>query len=867
MACWQLAMKRLSIITILLSLTFCCRATIVLTEANYNNQIDLSENIFYYEDPTGALTFETTMSEKFFRNYNQLQNSIVTIGGNRGNLWLLMEVKNNTKRAQSYFLSLKNPMIEEVVLFSSTDSSYFNTGIRYPFKQRPDESKYYNFIIKINPAETAKYCIRLSAQRHVQHVPIEMKPGRKYFGDGNFNQMMNGLVYALALLTILAMLLLYISEKDKVYISCLLLMCAITALLLWYDLTIYKFVVPNSPGDNVLIGKILLPLALTAFIYYVKQSMPPRPIARLKADISNIMLLIGALVTFLSMLSFEYNVRQIILFIFIFLIIGYFAYCTATSERRKSVGFKFRFAVSATIFITLVYKTFINKEYGMLVYTNEHYAKIALMTLAALSLVEFGRKFIKSRTEYHEMSINMEKSISKRTELINQQNDELNSQREELIQQKNALQDQREELRAQKELLQMKNNELNKISQVTNLSNNRISIFQPNGEIDWFNAAFAKLINTELEEYKSGPAKNIVDISSNPDSLREAISTCLTQKEASSYESEEINENEESVWMQTTLTPILDAKENVTLIIAVDTDITQLKLYEKNIELQKAEAEKQRNLALLQKDEIEAKQNEIFGSIRYAKRIQTAMMPKVKQIQRDFSDSFVLFMPKDIVSGDIYWYHRIDNKYFIAAVDCTGHGVPGAFLSIIGSYLLNSIVIHNAVYRPADILKHLNRKIKISLKSEGMLDQNNDGMDIAMAVIDKEKHSIEYAGALRPMYMFSNGEFVELKGDKIPISSNISGTSINNNYTNHEHSFNPGDQFYIFSDGIIDQFGGGDGKKYLTKRFKDLLEGIKDLPMKEQKELIKKDHDEWRGRYDQVDDILVIGIRYSSQDL
>ena len=860
-------MKRFSIIAFLLSLTICSQATIVLTEANYNNQIDLSENIFYYEDPSGALTFETAMSEKFFRNYNQLQNNIVTIGGQNSNIWLLLEVKNNTKRAQSYFLSLKNPMIEEVVLFSSTDSSYFNTGVRYPFKQRPDESKYYNFVIKIDKAETAKYCIRLSAQRHVQQVPIEMTPGRKYFGDGNYNQMMNGLVYALALLTILAMLLLYISEKDKLYISCLLLMASITALLLWYDLTIFKFIVPNSPRDNVLIGKILLPLTLTAFIYYVKQSMPPRPIARLKADISNIMMMIGVFVTLLSMLSFEYNIRRVILNIFIFFTIGYFGYCSVTSERRKTVGFKMRFIISATIFIALIYKTFINKEYGMRVYTNEHYAKIALMALAALSLVEFGRKFIKSRAEYHEMSKNMEKSISKRTELINQQNDELNSQREELIQQKNALQDQREELRAQKELLQLKNNELSKISQVTNLSNNRISIFKPNGEIDWFNAAFSKLINIGLEEYKNGSPINIVNVSSNPESLKAALETCKSEKDVASYESEETLDTGESVWMQTTLTPIFDEQEKLSLIIAVDSDITQLKLYEKNIELQKAEAEKQRNLALLQKDEIEAKQNEIFGSIRYAKRIQTAMMPKIKQIQRDFGDSFVLFMPKDIVSGDFYWYHRIDNKYFIAAVDCTGHGVPGAFLSIIGSYLLNSIVIHNGIHRPADILKHLNRKIKISLKSEGMLDQNNDGMDIAMAVIDKEKHSIEYAGALRPMYMFCNGEFVELKGDKIPISSNISGTSINNNYTNYEQPFNTGDQFYIFSDGIIDQFGGGDGKKYLTKRFKDLLAEIKDLPMKEQKELIKKDHDEWRGRYDQVDDILVIGIRYNSQDL
>ena len=862
-------MKRLTIIFFLINLTLFCRGEIVITDANANKQIDLSENIFYYEDPSGALTFDIATSEKFFRNYTQLQSNIVTIGGKKNDVWILIKVRNNTKRRQSYFLSLRNPTVDELVFHSVTDSTFFNTGLRYPFTQRPSDSKYYNFVVTIMPMANAEYCIKFSNQHHMVHVPIEMKPGKQFFDEGSFNQTMNGLVYALALLTILAMLLLYISEKDKVYIANMLLMSCITVMLLLYDLTLFKFVVPNSPSTNALLGKIMKPLTLTAFIYYLKYSMPPRPFRNLKANPANLMILLGLATTFVSLLSFEIRFRTAILTIFISMTFAHFIYSVVSNwEKNKvTIGFKIRVLIAATILISLVYKNLIDREVGMFVYTNEHYVKIALVSLAALSLFEFGRKFVKSRAEYYEMSRNMEKRISKRTELINQQNDELSSQREELIQQKNALQDQREELRAQKELLQMKNNELNKISQVTNLSNNRISIFKPDGEVDWFNAAFSKLINMGLEEYKTGKPINIIEASSNPESLKASIETCKSEKIVASYESEETLDNGESVWMQTTLTPILDSQDKLSLIIAVDSDITQLKLYEKNIELQKAEAETQRNLALKQKDEIEAKQNEIFGSIRYAKRIQTAMMPKVKQIQRDFSDSFVLFMPKDIVSGDFYWYHRIDNKYIVAAVDCTGHGVPGAFLSIIGSYLLNSIVIHNGVHHPAEILKHLNRKIKISLKSEGMRDQNNDGMDIAIAVIDKEKHSIEYSGALRPMYLYSNNVFVELKGDKIPITSNISGTTVNNTYTNYEYPFNVGDQFYIFSDGIIDQFGGGDGKKYLTKRFKDLLEKIKDLPMKDQKELIKKDHDEWRGRYDQVDDILVIGIRYNSQDL
>jgi serine phosphatase RsbU (regulator of sigma subunit) len=220
----------------------------------------------------------------------------------------------------------------------------------------------------------------------------------------------------------------------------------------------------------------------------------------------------------------------------------------------------------------------------------------------------------------------------------------------------------------------------------------------------------------------------------------------------------------------------------------------------------------------------------------------------------------VLFLPKDIVSGDFYWYHRIGNKYFLAAVDCTGHGVPGAFMSIIGNYLLNSIVIHNQIFDPAEILKQLNRKIKISLKSDNRT-QTSDGMDIALVVIDKNEKTLEFASALRPMYLFSNENFTEVKGDKTPITSSISGTSLTS-FTNQKFDFNEGDLFYIFSDGIIDQFGGDSGKKYLTKRFKQLLFEISPLPMKEQKEIIKRAFDEWRGNYEQVDDILVMGVRY-----
>jgi PAS domain S-box-containing protein len=477
-----------------------------------------------------------------------------------------------------------------------------------------------------------------------------------------------------------------------------------------------------------------------------------------------------------------------------------------------------------------------------------------------LIIIEFIVSFKTSKHDISQLNKNLEQLVDVRTSQLNAQKEELKSQHEELIQQKETLQSQREELRAQKELLEVKNTELEKLSLVASKTDNLIYIFLPNGDLDWFNTSFSHVFGQTYDEYKQGSPANIMDISTNRN-IRHVVNTCLREKSAVSYESMQVDKDNNKVWYHTSLTPILDDRDNIKLLIAIDTDITKLKQFEEEIDQQRRDAEIQKNLAINRKEELEARQVEIMDSIRYAKRIQSAIMPNLKQILRDFDDSFVLFLPKDIVSGDFYWYHRIGDKYYIAAIDCTGHGVPGAFMSIIGNYLLNSIIINNQVTDPAEILKQLNRKIKISLKSDSF-SQTSDGMDVALVVVDKIHKKLEFASALRPLFLFQGGDFIEEKGDKIPITSNISGTQLSN-FVTYTYDFNVGDSFYIFSDGMIDQFGGDKGKKFLTKRFKELLFDINTLPMPEQKEIIKKAFDEWRADYEQVDDVLVMGIRFT----
>jgi serine phosphatase RsbU (regulator of sigma subunit) len=221
-------------------------------------------------------------------------------------------------------------------------------------------------------------------------------------------------------------------------------------------------------------------------------------------------------------------------------------------------------------------------------------------------------------------------------------------------------------------------------------------------------------------------------------------------------------------------------------------------------------------------------------------------------------EHFVLFRPRDIVSGDYYWIAKHGGKTFIVAADCTGHGVPGAFMSMLGVAFLNEIVLFQNNLEPDIILNELRRLVKTTLGQTGKADEAKDGMDISLCAINWETQTIQWAGAYNPLFYFRDGEFNEIKADKMPIGIYIKDTL---SFTKHEFQFQKGDTFYIFSDGYVDQFGGEDGRKFMTKSFKALLAEIQPQPLSEQIQVLEKAHLDWRGHHEQVDDICVIGFR------
>ena len=263
---------------------------------------------------------------------------------------------------------------------------------------------------------------------------------------------------------------------------------------------------------------------------------------------------------------------------------------------------------------------------------------------------------------------------------------------------------------------------------------------------------------------------------------------------------------------------------------------------------------------LFQKEVIEEKNKDITDSIYYAKHIQQAILPPEDLVYEYLKESFILYKPKDIVSGDIYWLHKTEDTIFFAAVDCTGHGVPGALMSVVGHSALNTLISHNPNQQPSEILNNLGSSIRETFKHQyNMQGQINDGMDIALCALDRRKMTLSFSGAKSPLCIVRNNELIEIKGDKQAIEG-----SHNDNvkpFTHNKLDVQSGDCIYVFSDGYNDQFGGTKGKKFKYSQLKALLLSIASQPMYKQKNILAETLENWKGNLQQVDDILLIGVR------
>lgn len=276
---------------------------------------------------------------------------------------------------------------------------------------------------------------------------------------------------------------------------------------------------------------------------------------------------------------------------------------------------------------------------------------------------------------------------------------------------------------------------------------------------------------------------------------------------------------------------------------------------EQKVASQTEEITIQRDAVEAQKERITELYLDLQASIDYAQRLQQTILPSRTQISEVFKNSFVMYRPKATVSGDFYWFANKGNKKMFAAADCTGHGVPGAFMSLVGHNALNQAT--KVFHRPSQVLNSVNRLSAAAMRAYQEDDQVKDGMDIALCSVDLSTMELEFAGAHNPAWIIRRGELIQLDADAFSIGMYVNGER---EFANASFKLEDGDMIYLFSDGYADQFGGPQGKKFLRKRFRELLMEISSLPMQQQLQALEETFDTWKGSQEQIDDVLVIGV-------
>ena len=386
---------------------------------------------------------------------------------------------------------------------------------------------------------------------------------------------------------------------------------------------------------------------------------------------------------------------------------------------------------------------------------------------------------------------------------------------------------------AEKEILE-KNKELERLSLVASETDNVIFIMDAEGKIEWVNASYEKVNGYKLAELIKQKGESIFDVYKE-DEIHKKIKEGLKHKRAVVFESINITATGKTIWESSTLTPLYDSEGNLKKMIIINTDITENK----------------------NKEEIIRKKNkDITDSINYAKRIQKTMLAPERLLNENLGEHFVIYKPKDIVSGDFYWATEKDNRFYLAVADSTGHGVPGAFMSLLNISFLNEAINQEEIIQPNEILNYVRKRLieNVSFTAGG----TSDGMDAILICIDKDTKLITYAAANNAPFIM-NTSLHQFECDSMPVGSGIRTES----FTHYTISSEPNSILYLTTDGFADQFGGHKGKKLKKKPMNQMISVISDLPFQEQKLFLENFFEDWKGDLEQLDDVLLIAIKIS----
>jgi serine phosphatase RsbU (regulator of sigma subunit) len=456
---------------------------------------------------------------------------------------------------------------------------------------------------------------------------------------------------------------------------------------------------------------------------------------------------------------------------------------------------------------------------------------------------------VKSKEDWEELFDRAQEEIELQKKQIAEQQEVIEAQKAEILKQKALLDSLDQEIEAKEKILGDKQKQLdNQLAQITRLGREISS-----------QRSVIEAQQKEVSEQRAVLESQRAEIAAQVSKLDEQLATIGQQEEKIKIQLATLEKQKLILYFVCfVLLLFIFLAYNIYRNYRIKKE-ANIRLEEKNrtISAQKDEIEKQRDIAAMQRDQIAYQKKHITDSIVYAKRIQTALLPSLELFSDDL-EHFVLYKPLDIVSGDFYWYTRRDNRQIVIVADCTGHGVPGAFMSMLGVTMLNEIILAKDVLMPDQILNTLRREIMGALKQSEEEDKVKDGMDMAVCLIDFDESALYYAGANSPLYLVRGNELIHYRPDKMPVAIHYRM----NDFTMQKIELQKGDTFYIFSDGFADQFGGPDQRKFMTGQLKETLVKMSGTPMIRQGEMLNDIFVEWQGDNPQVDDVTLIGVRY-----
>lgn len=406
--------------------------------------------------------------------------------------------------------------------------------------------------------------------------------------------------------------------------------------------------------------------------------------------------------------------------------------------------------------------------------------------------------------------------------------------------QKKVLKEQRNEIEKQKNIAVLHSQELainkQKLQTIIDTSLSGISLINLQGEFNFTNSVFYKMFNYTEAEFAKKTYFNLLPPAEVDEAMQNHNMLMSGQLKFIERIRKYVKKDGTYFWGHISASPIPGSNGEPEGIVSFLTDID-----------------------ILKRSELEIKKNNrnINAALTYAKRIQSSLLPSEEFLNKIFPENFILYRPKDVVSGDFYWAKQVDEFLLIAAADCTGHGIPGAFMSLLFISILNKVTYKKNLSSAGAILDQVKKELSMAFSRGDSKPIIQDGMDIALCLINTEANTCNFAGAYNPLYFFRNGSLTEIKGSSMPIGLWRKEQS----FVNHEFKITKDDIFYIFSDGFYDQIGGGDSKKFMKGKFRKLLTEINTMPLTQQESYLNGVLDKWQGKLEQVDDILVIGFK------